>query len=519
MLQKVISELQVKADLYEKTGLLPIMDYSAAAIKSDTVMTAELAAELNAAVAVLENVPEDRKDWHPGSNERVLDLVHPSLFPLIYGRSRIVAEKRIGLDEALEYCGTGQTVPEPLATEMQGPSTALKVPSLSNRFQWLPCDVSLNVADGKVKIESYINNLHPTKHADLYPIIEKFIEKSLPAWDIVYRWPEEFETQRLTTEKVGPVCTTEEICREAYECRASNRPLNDGEEERGEDEEWEANYDESARGLLDFAWFAETHRMDLPDPDPTDTSHIKLKPDHVKSSGFFGNRERLQVIVKLANIHLTPDKPSYEGGTWHVEGQLNEHICATALYYYDSDNITDCHLSFQTLADREQLVTDLDYNQNDEYSIERTFAINTGDDTQQFIGSVLTRPGRALFFPNLYMHQVSPFKLADPSRPGHRKILALFLVDPAIPVISTAHVPPQQRGWWAEATQLSGSSAAASKSRLPPELRNMVVDSVEFPIGMDDAKKVREELMAERSRLKEKTDRALGQIEWNFCEH
>ncbi len=35
----------------------------------------------------------------------------------------------------------------------------------------------------------------------------------------------------------------------------------------------------------------------------------------------FGN---LQIIVKLANIHLTPDKPEYKGGSWHVEGQLNE---------------------------------------------------------------------------------------------------------------------------------------------------------------------------------------------------
>lgn len=34
----------------------------------------------------------------------------------------------------------------------------------------------------------------------------------------------------------------------------------------------------------------------------------------------------LQVIVKLANIELTPEKPEYEGGTWHVEGQLVSHI-------------------------------------------------------------------------------------------------------------------------------------------------------------------------------------------------
>lgn len=35
---------------------------------------------------------------------------------------------------------------------------------------------------------------------------------------------------------------------------------------------------------------------------------------------------KLQIIVKLANIHLTPEKPKYEGGSWHVEGQLNENM-------------------------------------------------------------------------------------------------------------------------------------------------------------------------------------------------
>jgi hypothetical protein len=34
-------------------------------------------------------------------------------------------------------------------------------------------------------------------------------------------------------------------------------------------------------------------------------------------------RERgLQVIVKLANIELAPEKAEYHGSTWHVEGQL-----------------------------------------------------------------------------------------------------------------------------------------------------------------------------------------------------
>jgi hypothetical protein len=30
----------------------------------------------------------------------------------------------------------------------------------------------------------------------------------------------------------------------------------------------------------------------------------------------------LQVIVKLANIELNPEKPEYHGGSWHIEGQL-----------------------------------------------------------------------------------------------------------------------------------------------------------------------------------------------------
>lgn len=39
---------------------------------------------------------------------------------------------------------------------------------------------------------------------------------------------------------------------------------------------------------------------------------------------------RLQIIVKLASIHLTPEKPSYDGGSWHVEGQLNENMLVSS---------------------------------------------------------------------------------------------------------------------------------------------------------------------------------------------
>ncbi len=39
----------------------------------------------------------------------------------------------------------------------------------------------------------------------------------------------------------------------------------------------------------------------------------------------------VQVIVKLANIVLTPDKPTYPAGSWHVEGMENERVCGILL--------------------------------------------------------------------------------------------------------------------------------------------------------------------------------------------
>jgi hypothetical protein len=65
-------------------------------------------------------------------------------------------------------------------------------------------------------------------------------------------------------------------------------------------------------------WVASIRRVKLPEPDNFVTPRFKEVPDLRK---LFAKRG-LQVIVKLANIHLTPEKPEYGGGTWHVEGQL-----------------------------------------------------------------------------------------------------------------------------------------------------------------------------------------------------
>lgn len=493
------------------------MDYTACAIKSDKLIPEDLKEALKAAVAPFENVPANRRDWHPGSDEKVLDLVHPSLWPLLYGRSRVLSNKRITVDNCLEHCGTGDVIPVPSDEEIESRRAKwLNTPAiscLSQKFQWLPCDVDLT-EDG-AKIVSYINNVHPVKHAALYPVIEKFIEKALPAWDIVYRWPQEFSVTRLTATRVGFDCSVPDICEapENYDCNKINRPLNEGEAPRVDDEEEEEDYEGSERQRLDTEWFFANHKSDLPDVKE-DGEKLCIRAEDVKKTGFFKDAKRCQVIVKLANIHLTPEKPTYDGGSWHIEGQLNEHICSTALYYYDCDNITECRLDFRTPANQEDMNESVYYQQDDHMSLMRTFAIDSRSDTLQDIGSVLTRADRMLFFPNVYQHHVSPFELADKTRPGHRKILALFLVDPAIPVVSTAIVPPQQRHWWSE-----NALPSERLGKLPPEVTDMVIKNMEFPISEADAKKIREELISERKVLQESTNEKLKEVEWNFCEH
>ena len=78
--------------------MIPTLDLDAAVIKSDIAISSELKDALRIGAALLEDVPERLRDWHPGSDGKVLDLVHPSLFPLVYGRSRVLSYESVELE-------------------------------------------------------------------------------------------------------------------------------------------------------------------------------------------------------------------------------------------------------------------------------------------------------------------------------------------------------------------------------------------------------------------------------------
>ena len=328
-----------------------VFDPTAAIAKSDTIISNELKESLRIAAGRLEYVLPHQKDFHPGSDEKVLDLVHPSLFPLVYGTTRILPTGKVGLEDATKRISEGETI------AYQGSNERRRGVYFSHRFQWLPCDVAF-VEDDEVRIQSYVNNLHPQKHKDLYRIIEQVIAKTIPLWNEVLSSVDAGSDTRITVDEPE------------YDCPLQPSPLAGDKPEpekladqdaptEGENEAESPDDADSERPstLDDDDWWRQNRVLKHPEPGEFQPlERYEYAPPPVDLRRDFLDTG-LQVIVKLANIELTPEKPKYEGGSWHIEGQLNEHICASAIYYYDSKNTTASCLCFrQTLSSDELLL-------------------------------------------------------------------------------------------------------------------------------------------------------------------
>lgn len=152
MVDWCIEELQYKAGIFKKTGAVSV--YNGDVVKSDTAIPKSIQEELKNAAISLEHIPERQKDWHPGSDQKVLDLVHPSLFPLVYGRSRVLPTSLLGLHDCIKRCGEGQTIDVPTNEEIYTVDSSQSFNSYSpysKRFQWLPCEVDIGVEGNEVK--------------------------------------------------------------------------------------------------------------------------------------------------------------------------------------------------------------------------------------------------------------------------------------------------------------------------------------------------------------------------------
>ena len=139
MIDFVMRELRYKARVF--TEQLPaVVAFDPGVVKSDSVVSEACRDKLRRAVASLENVDASRKDWHPGSDGKVLDLVHPSLFPVVYSHTRILPDSTVDLEDPVASTGLGVVLEEKDVRHLEQKYGKYAV---SERFQWLPCEVDI----------------------------------------------------------------------------------------------------------------------------------------------------------------------------------------------------------------------------------------------------------------------------------------------------------------------------------------------------------------------------------------
>ncbi len=130
---------------------------------SDRILPAALLTDLNNSLD--EMCEKETADYHPGSGKVVRDIVHPSLFCYVRGVSKV---NSTSCDPQGENAGK-----DFWGREYEG-----------STYQWLPAEFLVS-NDGTVKINSYINNLDRNKYKNLYTIIERMFERTLPMFEAV----------------------------------------------------------------------------------------------------------------------------------------------------------------------------------------------------------------------------------------------------------------------------------------------------------------------------------------------
>jgi len=131
----------------------------------DSGMDSDLFDQLRDAIDALSR--SEDVDWHPGTNDRVRDLVHPSLYCLVSNETKRVFEP-MSTASCIDVAGEELVVFDSTSDD--------KRLYQSDQYQWLPSEFHVS-KNGKVSIESYINNLHPEKYLGLYGLIEKIFEE------------------------------------------------------------------------------------------------------------------------------------------------------------------------------------------------------------------------------------------------------------------------------------------------------------------------------------------------------
>lgn len=272
----VISELQHRAEHFQETKAVMVFD---ACVKSDNVIPSHLREALVRAAHTLEENQPAYKSEELKSFRKV-DLVDPNYVPLIYGRSRILTDRHVGLQDCIPVAGAGETLSVCVICHPDGPW-------YDTGYQQLPCDISL--LDGRCQIVSYINDAHPVHHQGLYFVIEEILTRVVPLLNEALAYHE----SRLRIELP--------------------QNLNESADNYG----FEIMFGEDAG----FCNWSNSNGAELPEPFSESQNPISGDDKGANSLQMKLQDRGLQIIVRIESVELTPAKPEMAEDEWHLEGQ------------------------------------------------------------------------------------------------------------------------------------------------------------------------------------------------------
>ncbi|KAF3932969.1 hypothetical protein ABW20_dc0103337 [Dactylellina cionopaga] len=486
--------------------------------REDGFMSEQSRKDLIAAVETLESVPEEQKKTyeHPNSNGQVLNLVDPALRPVVYGETNDRRTKepiaRPDYDEVTDYDSGDDSDDEEY---------------YSKGYCFLPSEFEVSADGESTKIASYVNGLSsPDQKALFYPILEKVFTKLVPLFNNVLNevmsssarlfFPphqnSDFEPYRIgwLTKK-----THNELWRDLLR-----------QFEAGEDLEvdfWDHLEPEPNK---------ENGGKD--DPEMKDDDNKESSNENDDLSGYPGTDENgdepflcidmvkdlipwdwrppktelkrrldgstVKVIVKIMNVILTQEEPTYQDTAWQIDGLLNERIIATGIYCYDKENIGDLELIF---GHRLRHLEHMCQNVDDNFEIVHNMPGKVGHPSFRAFGSTIVKDNRAIVFPNVFHHRFGPFELVDKTTPGHCKFLVFSVCDPhpENEITTTKNVTPSHPEYQG---QIIEALLEGPLGKFPAEIFQSIAQEVTngLPVkSKEEAEEDRRRLIAERLRF------------------
>ena len=465
-----VEEVKYYVGDFLQSNIIPAID--GGVVKSDSQISNVLRYEFQKVIARFPRRSRKENESYDGQSSFIID---PFLFAFSWEKTRTLHYEVLNLSDCVRRSGEGKLANQPNEEECMEKERP-RYPNeqaWSRRFQFLPFDVKFdNKGEGGSRITSYINDVHPHKHHSFYNTLEKFIDAVLPLFNrslIAIKAPD-YQNIRLHVAVMG------------------RDPLikKDVDDFRPPEQRAIKTWIDSQGRWQDFIF-------------------VDLQKE-------FWNIG-LQMVLHVQDIDLTPQKTNYEGEEWHIQGQRNERLCATAIYVYSALNTTPAKISFRKRVHVEEAVIAKDYIQEPPWASD-IYGARHGDPTIQQIGDVHLREGRLVTYPNIFQTRLTPFELLDKRKTGHVKLLILHLVDPQRRMMSTSMVPPQRRDWWADEVRRKN----ARFWRLPAEIWARIVENVEgYPIGWEEGQVMRREFMAERGEYQRRqTEAMMRHGEWDL---